>query len=200
MNEYRLKEEAKYKELAKELKTLSGLDFQYHYDKKRDTSTIKLLGDTPIRVNGRYYNDKIGFWLDHKLPYVRGETENKVKKGYSKPNEVGVLSKNKILDWVAYLTQLHTEYVKISNEKMVKVSKHLKRVKGLGGTNEVGNDSYHTSRGRIVKNGIEYHYEIHDEGYISEKISLRYEVGGSGRDSIKDFLAVADNKFKMPRD
>lgn len=46
--------------------------------------------------------------------------------------------------------------------------------------------------GELVKNGICYSFEIHQDGYISQKISIDYRVN----DTLENFLLLSENNFK----
>lgn len=45
--------------------------------------------------------------------------------------------------------------------------------------------------GTIVRNGIQYHFEFCDDGYISQKVSLYYGVDNT----INDFVKLSENKY-----
>ena len=198
MNEYQLETKRKYEELLKDLKALSDYKWIFEYDDRNNQSYsiyIKLDNGSRIIANPKNYQSKYGFWLRHTYSYVRYNTEKKYKEENKEPQNVGVLNKNKIVAWVEYLKKLDIELKRISEEREKKVFKHLDRVKKNGGNYKL-EEAYKTYTGRIEKNGIIYSFQVSDEGYISEKIELSYKVGGYGKDNIKDFLAVSDNRYK----
>lgn len=187
MNEWQKEELRKMKELVKQLKELSGLDFELI--KENDRFSVKL-ANKPIQVRGKDYNKRYVFFLVHELPYVGYETQRVASENLVKPQKVGVLSKKKILDWVGYLAQTYIALEEISKERVAKVEKFIKKMKEAKAEIKEENGLY---RGWIKRNGIEYKFEIGKEGYIAENIELDCKYTDKPYET---FLKISDNKYK----
>jgi len=81
----------------------------------------------------------------------------------------------------------HAEMARLEKENARKIADFRASVEDLG--LEWCRDN---TEGRVIKNGIEYKAVIHDDGYISEKVSIYYSV-----DNTADrFRQISDNKYK----
>ena len=192
MNEYQQKEYEKKVALVKVLNSFdSGYRFKFEPDQNElDKSEIALTGIIPIYARYIDYKKKYIFFLRHRLPYVRYETEKQVKKDLKEPQNVGVLHKNKIKAWIDYLVTVYEKLVVISQQRVKAVADFEIQIKALNGT--IGQkDYYGTFSGSIVKNGIEFSYTVHDEGYISKKLEIHFSVD----DSLDNFIKLSENKL-----
>lgn len=187
------KYEAKLK-LVDELNSLTDYKFTLDETSQDGYETINMV-DAPISVNHHNYQNHYSFYLNYKLPFVNWDAEKQIAEKYTKPNNVGVLSKSKISAWVDYLTKIYIELVDLSNKRSAKVDAFVKEAINAGipvkqSTREYGNKNDYS--GRVVKNGISYEVEISgDNGYISQKIEKNYSVDNS----LEAFLQLSDNKY-----
>lgn len=150
-----------------------------------------VLKDGIVAVNFSRYDRKYDFYLRDKLPYVSNYTYDKIKEGIKAPQQVGVLTEKKIADWINFLTAVQSEAKKISEERVKDINKFLAKMAEMGAeVRKEYNDGY---SGELVKNGLEFRFEVgNDDGYISKRITLYYQTGNT-----EDvFLKLADNQYK----
>jgi hypothetical protein len=150
----------------------------------------------PVYVRYHDYQNEYSFFLRHSLPHVRYETEKRIQeelagKGTQEPKKVHVLHKNKITAWVEYLAIVYKKMLEISSERQKTIKAFLDEVKKEGGYISEIDPHYHTCSGRIVKNGVEFNFEVQQEGYISKNIEIHYSVS----DNIESFKQLSDNKY-----
>jgi len=105
-----------------------------------------------------------------------------------------VLSKTKVINWVEYLIKEYEYLVELSKERTIKINAFLAEIEKLDGDKRIDTDHYH---GTITKNGIEFHYEIGDTGYISKSLKLRTYPSN---DDLENFKMLSDNKFIKPQE
>lgn len=102
-----------------------------------------------------------------------------------KPNYIGVFTKKKIEDWVAYLTQGYRNLERIEEENKETVNTFRQRLEAISDVVW----AYNRNAGHIERCGITYAFEIQKTGY-TERVELNYRVR-----SLDDFLALSVNKF-----
>lgn len=192
MNEYQQRDFDKKVALVKELNSFdSGYKFALEENKEPERNEIFITGLIPIVVSQNDYRNEYSFFLRHKLLYIRYETEKKLKETIPEPNNVHKLHQNKIKAWCDYLIKVYEELLKISKTRVQAVEEFKTQVLSLGGT--IGKaDFYGTFEGSIVKNGIEFTYKVHDEGYISKKIDIYYAV----QDDFVSFIKLSNNDYR----
>ena len=193
MTEYQQREYDKKIKLLNELNDMGGVyQFELIENKNEsDRSDIVLTGLIPVYVNLNDYQGKYSFYLRHHLPYVGYDTQHKVEADHKMPQNVGVLTTNKIKAWVEFFIKVYEQLVIISGNRVKDINDFEAKAKAEGAV--IGNkDSYGAFKGRIIKNGIEFEFEVLNEGYISKKIEVHYSVN----DTLADFLALADNKYQ----
>jgi hypothetical protein len=194
MNDYQKQALQAKIDLAKSLTDLSGRRWYVMAGTDSDYRQVKLTGDLPILANYATYQHTYNFFLDHHYPYIRYETMKKEVEKLGKPNEIHKLDGRRINQWVDHLTKLNTILKLISDERVGRINQFINEVKKAGGYASPIDPHYHTCNGSIYKNGIDFRFEVHDEGYISQKIEVSHMV----RDTIADFEALADNKWVKP--
>ena len=106
---------------------------------------------------------------------------------FEKPNQIGVLNEKKILQWVNYYEQVYQRAAELDKASAAKKELFLLSLKGLP-VKWFGTDK---RRGSIIKNGIEYSFNIGDEG-VSQKIELHYKIPST----LAAFKLLSDNKWK----
>lgn len=156
-------------------------------------STIQLVGNTPITVSLNEYTGYYHFYLNHKLPYVKFYTQKEVEEKLEKPKNIRVLTNNKIKAQVGFLTEVYNQLVFLSNERVLKIEAFKKEIESLTGEKTISKiEPYNlTFSGSIVKNGIQFNFQVYDEGYISKKIEIYYKVGNN----IEDFEKLSNNEW-----
>ena len=141
------------------------------------------------------YDDRINFYSVNTYKYIDNATQRQVSERMTAPNNVKVLSKNKVQAWIDYINARDIELKKISDERVQRVAEYMESVRNLNitwntRTRLYGSDS--DKRGTLEKNGINYTVTIsNDSGYISEKIELDYRV----RSNISNFIALSNNNY-----
>ena len=105
----------------------------------------------------------------------------------SEPNNIGVLTTKKIMQWLEYYEKFHNTLKELNNKNSNKIASFYKSIEHL--PFKYGNGK---KTGYIVKNGIEYSFEV-SENHISERIRLHY----SAPNSIETFLKLSDNKYNQ---
>lgn len=189
MNEYQQKRHDAKVALVAELNSFdSGYKFELNSD--GEECQIVLTGLVPAWVNYSEYNKQYNFYLDYQLPFVRFETYKEVAEKFTAPQNVGVLTAKKIKAWVDYLIKIYEELVVISAERVAKVNA-FEALMVKNGANIRKDANYDTFSGSIIKNGIEFEFEVYNEGYISQKVSIHYSVDNS----LEAFLKLSDNKY-----
>jgi predicted phosphoadenosine phosphosulfate sulfurtransferase len=197
MNEYQRREYEKKLRLVKLLNSFdSGYRFELVKNKEElSASLIKLNSDIPVCVNFIDYEGKYSFYLDYSLPYITYATEKQIREKLGKePKRVGVLNKNKIANWVKYLSEVYQELIKTSGEREKKVNSFLEEFEKTDGEKQVmmTNEYRKTYSGSIIKNGVVLEFSIDEEGYICQRIEISYSV----EDNLSNFVALSDNKYQ----
>lgn len=138
----------------------------------------------------------IRYW-EHKKKYVIYETFtqslknvdryalSKIKETIQEPQQIGVLSTKKLLNWFEYHLAVIQEAKKIDAQNGNTKEAFLKSIEGL--PVHWYNEGKH---GEIIQNGIKFSFTI-GETYISKKIEVHYQVSNE----IDTFLKLADNKY-----
>lgn len=191
MNDY---QKEQLQEKLKIVDDLNKFSYQWEFIPDKDEpwyGVIKLKGcEFGIGMNYQEYTKKYSFYLTEKLPYIEFYTQENIFKTIKKPQEVGVLTEKKITDWVDYLTKGYYELKQLSDTRVKSVAEFLAKMEQLGAT--INNDYRDKKSGSIVKNGLEFSFEIGDSGYISKKIEVYYSTDRSE----DTFLKLADNKYQ----
>lgn len=117
--------------------------------------------------------------------YVDHYSHQKAFNQSQKPNYIGVFTKKKIEDWVAYLTQGYRNLERIDVQNRETVTTFRQRLEAMPDVVW----GYNGNAGHIERGGLTYTFEIQKTGY-TERVELNYRVR-----SLDDFLAVSDNKF-----
>jgi hypothetical protein len=191
MNDYQAQVLANKVKLAKDLSELSGRRRYVMDSSDSDYRQVKLAGDLPIIASYASYQKTYNFFLDHHYPYVRFDTQKAEVDKIGKPQEIHKLDGRRINQWVDHLTKLDGILKAVSQDRTAKVNDFIAQVKQLGGSIPKLDPHYHTGSGEIIKNGIQFKYEITNEGYISRRIDVYYQVNHT----LADFTALASNQW-----
>lgn len=120
------------------------------------------------------------------LKNVTSYTMSDEKKKLTEPNQIGVLTTKKIMDWIKYYEQLYANLEAIDNKNNNQEAEFLASLKGH-------NVKFYNNgkSGEIIKNGIKFSFKI-EPTYISQTIEVHYEC----KSNLDTFLKLADNKYK----
>jgi hypothetical protein len=129
--------------------------------------------DKKFNVNNHSKNG-FGFWLEYNLPFIDHNDRSQYLKQNPQPNNVFKLTKNKLINLLEYQIDKY-EYLKNLSESKCNIVKE----KEAEINNLFPGKNYSFSNNRfkeiqIEKNGLTYIANLHDSGYISEKISIGY--------------------------
>lgn len=128
----------------------------------------------------------------NSYPYVYTYGENlssharsEICKKY-KTNNIKVLSKNKIQREIDAVNAMHAEIKEANETAKNKVTAFMETIKDVPFV--MSSDG---KRGSVEKNGIEFSFEIGQDGYISKKLELNWRV----KTSLEVFIALSANKY-----
>lgn len=162
---------------------------------------ICLIEDHRIRVGYHDYLKQYGFYLDHKLKYISFDDMRKYETNNQAPKKVGVLTANKVRDWVSYLKAEAVELEKISKEKIEKVEAMLKEIEAIAkleGSIATGGKRLNTwgdedISGSVRRGGIEMSYTVDSRnGWINREIRASYYPLET---SLETFKKMSDNQL-----
>jgi len=204
-NEYQDKNNIDTVNLAKELEKLTNEDIQIKLDLNDNRLSIMISNDTPINFRYLEYQKQYSFGLWQHLRYINYEDIKKIEKNYTKPKNIGVLNAKKVNDWITYYKKIYQDLVKESQEKQDKVNNFLTNFKRVMTSLKTEEYTYlregknwndkpdFTYSGMITKKAIQFHFEINNNGYISQKIDIKtYGLEG---DLLDNFVKLSDNKL-----
>jgi len=126
------------------------------------------------------YEDKIRTFKN-----VDSYTIKRIKENFKEPQQIGVLSLKKLINWFEYHISIINEASKINDTNGSEKDIFLKSIEGLpihwynNGKN-----------GEIIQNGIKFSFNI-GETYISKKIEVHYSVNNE----LENFLKLSNNKY-----
>lgn len=132
------------------------------------------------------YSKKYSVYYDnhsYNLQNVTAHTIDQISNQYLKPNQIGVLSSKKLIDWMTYYDLVLAHLEKLSAENKNKIDLFLESIKDLPVDKR-------DKSGYYERNGLEFSYRIETE-YVSTKIELRAK-----NHDLETFLQLADNKYK----
>jgi len=116
---------------------------------------------------------------------VDSYTIKRIKEKIKEPQQIGVLSLKKLVNWFEYHISVINEAKELNNINGSEKDKFLKSIEGLpihwynNGKN-----------GEIIQNGIKFSFNI-GETYISKKIEVHYSVNNE----LENFLKLSNNKY-----
>lgn len=168
---------------VEQLEDKTGFSYKY--------SHIKLVTPLDCRISYSSYHKKwnIGCW---SYGYHTGDFQNinsntitQAEQKFKRPQNIGVLTTKKINEWINFFTAVYKELAVIDQKNKEVKETFLKSLDGL-----TVNWSKDNTSGRIVKNGLEYRFEI-EPTYISERILLNI----TGKSDLNTFIKLSDNKY-----
>lgn len=154
-----------------------------------DYAEVQLLHDDfEIVVSHDEYRKKyvISARITENLPNIDNDTIWQIMRELQEPNQIGVLSAKKILEWVNYYEAIYSRAYRINEENAKEKEAFLLSIKDMPVKWNEDKD-----RGTIVKNGIEFTFTI-GRKYVTKKMELHYDVPTT----IKSFKLLSDNKYK----
>jgi hypothetical protein len=133
-----------------------------------------------LNYKGKVFNvnnhpkNGFGFWLEYNLPFIDFNDRSQYLKQNPQPNNVFKLTKNKLINLLEYqinkfeyLQKLSVTKCEIVKQKELQINKLFK-----GKNYSFANNRFKEIQ--IEKNGLTYIANLHDSGYISEKILIGY--------------------------
>lgn len=195
-NEYRTKAETLQKELidagfmaSKVVKGEDNTDFTVHFFDGVDTFRMR-------RDYAGDLNVALASWPMY--PHVSTSTRAEIYKKHEK-NNVRVITAKKVQGLIDAEKAVNAELAELER---VAIEKHegfidaVRAMERLGykvtwSKERGGHRDGEITGGTILKNGIEFTFELGMDGYISKKIAVHYSVDNS----LSAFGALADNKY-----
>jgi hypothetical protein len=131
------------------------------------------------------YKDQYSIHLNDNFDNVSYYSIENIKKNFKKPNNIKVLNKKKLSDWVEYWNNIYLEIKKLSDVHSDIERDFLESIK-----NENVSWNGDKKSGYILKNGIRYIFKI-EQGYITEKLEIDWNV----KNTFETFKLLSDNKI-----
>lgn len=131
------------------------------------------------------YKDQYSIYLNDNFSNVSQYSIDIIKEKFKKPNNIKVLTKKKLSDWVEYWNNIYLEIKKLSVEHSNIEQDFLNTIKN---ENVIWNDD--KKSGYILKNGIRYIFRI-EQGFIQEKLEIDWSV----KNTFESFKLLSDNKI-----
>lgn len=164
-----------------------------------DYITFYLKNDVcAIKINYDTYRKRYSFHYDGSTNLFKNLSHyqiSNIREKFTEPRGVGVLNKKKVADWIKHEQDVYLA-LKEEDEKLNdKVGSFIKKIENEKKLKwHFYDDKNQVYRGSILKNGIEYNFSI-ENGYITEKVSINYEVSNS----LESFKILSDNKLNRPK-
>jgi len=199
-NEYQRKNLVKDKALFDYINTFHKCECNVSVSERENGTywlehTKFVLDNDVIGVVIRYdeYRKKYSFygnWDQRILKNLSSYQVSEIKKQFTEPRGVGKLNKKKIADWIKYEQDVYLACKKKNEELDDKVGNFLKTLAGQNVKWITQNEQTGEYKGEIVKNGIEYKFNI-ENGCISQKMEIYFQVPNN----LESFLLLSDNKI-----
>ncbi len=149
-----------------------------------------------IKMKYKGYDFYIKYWEQKKkfiiyedftrtLKNVDRYTLANIREKVQEPQQIGVLSEKKILNWFEYHLAIIKEAIKLNEEKGSEKDAFLKSIEGL--PVKWWNEG---KSGEIIQNGVKFSFTI-SETYISKKIEIDYKVNNE----LDAFLQLSKNQY-----
>lgn len=146
--------------------------------------------------------DYKGIVTIHSTPYMRFDRvdnykASELRKAIYLSQNMKVITLKKLNEKIAEEELYILRMTELNNENENKVADFLKAIKASGEKVTYTYSDYYTDTpkkingGYIERNGLSYHFEISDSGYISQKITTDYR----DTTSLEVFKKLADNKY-----
>jgi hypothetical protein len=162
----------------------SEYDNKEHYEH----ADIKMIyKDIAFYIRYSEYKKKYVIYEDtiRTFKNVDSYTIKSIREKIKEPQQIGVLSLKKLVNWFEYHISVINEASKINDTNGSEKDIFLKSIEGLpihwynNGKN-----------GEIIQNGIKFSFNI-GETYISKKIEVHYQVSNE----LENFLKLSNNKY-----
>lgn len=162
----------------------SEYDNKEHYEHADIKMTYK---DIAFYVRYWEYKKKYVIYEDTLRTFanVDSYTIKRIKENIKEPQQIGVLSLKKLVNWFEYHIAIINETKKINDANGDEKEAFLKSIEGL--PVKWWNNN---KQGEIVQNGIKFSFSI-NETYISKNIKIHYSVNNE----LENFLKLSNNKY-----
>lgn len=193
INEYRQKDLTELIKRSEEINALYPCEVFLNFSEYENKEYFE---NADIKMTYKEHEFFIKYW-EHKKKYIIYETFTqklkncdryalaKIRENIKEPQQIGVLSTKKLINWFEYHISVINEAKKIDAQNGGEKDAFLKSIEGL--PVKWFNDN---KQGEIIKNGIKFSFTIGDT-YISKKIEVHYSVSNE----LDNFLLLADNKY-----
>ena len=155
---------------------ISNYDNKIHFE--HITVFLQYKG-TLLRPSCKYNEKSFIFFLAESLHVRDFETE------LTQPNKIGTPTEKKLNEWLTYLLEVEAQKIALDSQRNDKVSQFLDKVNNCG--LKVSHQSQNGKRGYIETENFDFFFQVHDNGYIEQKITLRCSQ------NIDNFLKIAKN-------
>lgn len=166
--------------------------------KSEDRSDYKVVffDGTHDYIVGRDYNKNVTISRYNQPRYknVSSHVNNETYKKTHTSNNVKIITATKLQKLLDNVRAYHVEMERLEIEAQGKIKSFLATLKDLSVVyhkEDRENSNSDITSGEIVKNGIDFSFDICHDGYISKKISIDYKV----ENDIPSFLKLSDNKY-----
>ena len=113
---------------------------------------------------------------------------------HPEPQRVGVLSDKKLQAWVDWLNLRRTEAENIKSDSEDEVGKFLKKVRSID-TSKCSDVKIGEKRGHLVRNGIQFSYEISGQNTIHTKLEIDLGVKLNTSDKLDIWKKIVEGKY-----
>lgn len=194
---YQMQEYNKAQALMDELKK-AGIESQRLWieqgdDSRADFRLILQDKEYNFRVNRDYHGNVNMHIYPYKYYSIDSYDRAKIAKEVYTSKNMKVITLKKLSEKIAEEVAYHEKMQALENDSKNAVQKFLDEL-SASGEEVVYHKNYEKTRitgGYITKNGLQYSFEISDSGYISQKISLHYDV----KTTLETFKKLSDNKL-----
>ena len=202
-DEYQTREYKAKQDLMAELKS-AGVASQSLWIEEADNgrADFRLIMQTE-KHNMLVNRDYRGIATVSIYPYKRYDRVDYHKAGEIRKevyisNNMRVITNKKLAEKIAEEILYHEKLEALNNENADKVAQFLAMMEASGEVIRYSFKHYNEEEpkqitgGHIDRNGLEYSFEIADNGYISQKIRTDYRANTT----LETFQALADNKYQ----
>lgn len=208
LNEYQLRDCEQAETLQKELVTLGFMASRVEMDNDQNFEVIFFDGTHEYKITRAKYRDNE--LSVQRMPYnhysevshtVRGE----VYKATHKSNRVLVSTQKKVQTLIDEENEYSEAMEAKQKEAQAKIAAFLQELVTLDVEVKYHHEMNYSNAsdnqptkgkitgGYIERNGIEFSFELGQDGYISKKIRVSYQ----SETSLAVFMALSDNKYKV---
>jgi hypothetical protein len=169
--------------------TVVKVEYEEGEDYKFESASTKVNHDyLDLYVDYSDQYKKYRVWVTNidRLPHIDGYVVKDVKSTLTEPNQIGVINKKKIGDWIKYNEDLYNGVKLINDANGLLKDDFIESLEGLD-----VKWSSNSASGSIVKGGIEFSFTIFAT-HITKNLEIHYNVPNS----LQSFKMLSDNNYK----